>query len=103
MKLPITKTQLAAWTWLLDRGGVGYISASGNVVSSGSETAPFSGIIWRRLAEKHFVEIKPGSRGHRYIVAIKLDPPLNLSEADIEENVLAIQAIAEKHVTGRPT
>ena len=98
MKLPITKTQLAAWTWLLDHGGDGYISASGNVVSSGSETAPFRGVVWRRLTEKRFVEIKTGSRGQRYIVAVKLDPPLNLSEADIEENVMETRAIAERHV-----
>ena len=98
MKLPITKTQLAAWTWLLDHGGDGYISASGNVVSSGSETAPFRGVVWRRLTEKNFVEIAQDPSGFRRIRAVKLDPPLNLTEADTEENVMETRAIAERHV-----
>ena len=99
MKLPITKTQLAAWTWLLDHGGDGYIDGPGHVVSTdSSEMAPFSGVIWRRLAEKNFVEIAQDPSGFRRIRAVKLDPPLNLSEADTEENVMETRAIAERHV-----
>ena len=98
MKLPITKTQLAAWSWLLDHGGDGDIDDADNVVSSHSEPAPFRGVVWRRLAERGFVEFARCSTGNRYIRAIKLDPPLNLSEADIEENVMATRAIAERHV-----
>ena len=101
MKLPLTKTQLAAWTWLLDHGVAGYIDDAGNVMSSDSEPAPFRGITYLRLAERGFVVIEVGRSGNRYIRAVKLDPPLNLSEADIEENVVATQAIAEKHANVR--